>query len=211
MISVQNITSEIFNSNVYLITSSEHKEVFLIDCGGFDPIIDCLLENAVVSGIFLTHYHYDHIYFVKNWIERYPKVKFYGSQITFEGLSNSKRNLSFYHGDPISVSDLNYQILICEEKVELFNNISISTIETEGHCEGSLSFLLDKFAFTGDALIPNIPIVTKLRTGNKDKARASVRKIKSILKDDFIVCPGHFEMYKYQDVDWQMYLSVSSK
>lgn len=206
MISVQNIKSEIFNSNVYLITSSEHYEVFLIDCGGFDPIIDCLPENAVVKGIFLTHYHYDHIYFVKNWIERYPKVKFYGSQITYEGLSNSKRNLSFYHGDPIAVSNVNYHTITDAVSMTLFDFISFTAFETEGHCEGSLSFVIDNYIFTGDAIIPNIPIVTKLRTGNKEKAKDSVRKIKSLLNDEFIICPGHLETFRYQDVKWNLYL-----
>ena len=207
MLKVQKIQSEIFNSNVYTITSSEHEEVFLIDCGGFAPVLDVLISNAIVSGIFLTHYHYDHIYFIKNWIDRFPNVKFYGSQITFEGLSNPKRNLSFYHEDPIEIFDVNYQVITDAISVKLFNYISITALITEGHCEGSLSFLLENYIFTGDALIPNIPIVSKLKTGNKDDAKASVRKIKSLLNDDFTICPGHLETFKYQEVKWNLYLN----
>ena len=206
MLTVQKIQSEIFNSNVYTITSSEHEEVFLIDCGGFEPVLDSLPPTAVVSGIFLTHYHYDHIYFIKDWIVRYPDVKFYGSQITLEGLSNPKRNLSFYHDDPIAVTDVNYQTITDAVSVTLFDYISFTAFETEGHCEGSLSFLIDNYIFTGDAIIPNIPIVTKLKTGNKEKAKDSVRKIKSLLNDEFIICPGHLETFKYQDVKWNLYL-----
>ncbi|WP_318643112.1 MBL fold metallo-hydrolase [Flavobacterium ardleyense] len=207
MLKVQKIQSEIFNSNVYTITSSEQEEVFLIDCGGFEPVIDSLPKTVIVSGIFLTHYHYDHIYFIKNWIDRYPNVKFYGSQITLEGLSNPKRNLSFYHEDPIEVFGVDYQVITDAVSVKLYDYTSITAFLSEGHCEGSLSFLLDNYIFTGDALIPNIPIVTKLKTGDKEKAKDSVRKIKSLVNDDFTICPGHLETFKYKEVKWNLYLN----
>lgn len=207
MISVQNIKSEIFNSNVYVITSSSNEEVFLVDCGGFEPVLNVLPKKAVVKGIFLTHYHYDHIYFIKNWIKKYPDVKFYGSGITLEGLSNPKRNLSFYHEEPIEILEVHYQVLSENEKIQLFRDSIIKVFETEGHCEGSLTFLIEKFVFTGDALIPNIPIVTKLKTGNKQRAEESVRKIRSITEENFIICPGHLKTYNYQDVDWNLYLN----
>jgi glyoxylase-like metal-dependent hydrolase (beta-lactamase superfamily II) len=205
LIEVQKIKSELFTSNVYAITSSENEEVFLIDCGGFESVITILQIDAVVKGIFLTHYHYDHIYFIKEWVERYPAIKFYGSQITLDGLSNPKRNLSFYHDDPVQVVDINYTILSENTKINLFKNSCLRILETEGHCEGSLTFLLDRFVFTGDALIPNIPIVTKLKSGNKEKAKASVQKIKTIAQENHIICPGHLEITKYLDVDWNLY------
>ena len=207
MLEVQNIKSEIFNSNVYALTSSESKEVFLIDCGAFQPVLDFLPKNAIVKGIFLTHYHYDHIYFIKKWIQKYPYIKFFGSKITLEGLSSPKRNLSFYHEVPIEIFEINYEVLVQNESLELFKNTFIKIFETDGHCEGSLTFLLDRFLFTGDALIPNIPIVTKLKTGNKEKAKESVRKIKSITKDNFIICPGHLKTYNCKDVNWNLYLN----
>lgn len=209
MIDVLKIRSEIFTSNTYLITSSQKEEVFLIDCGAFDEVIEHLSSNAILKGIFLTHYHYDHIYYIEKWIEMYPDVKVYGSLITKEGLGNPKRNLSFYHEDPIAyVVPLFIEIKEHSYISLIYENIKLQVIETEGHCEGSLSFKVDEFIFTGDALIPNIPTVTKLKTGSKEKAKESVHKIKKHSSDDSTICPGHLQMKKATEVDWKFYFNV---
>ena len=144
MFAVSKITNKTFTSNVYILPSSEKEEVFLIDCGSFKEVEDVLPLNCKVKGIFLTHYHYDHIYFVEKWVVKFPHVKIYGSSITKEGLSNPKRNLSFYHEDPIIYHSLNFNIINEHDTVPLFEkDVDLRVIETEGHCEGSLSFIAD--------------------------------------------------------------------
>lgn len=206
MIDVLKIRSEIFTSNTYLITSSQKEEVFLIDCGAFDEVIEHLPSNAILKGIFLTHYHYDHIYYIEKWIEMYPDVKVYGSLITKEGVENPKRNLSFYHEDPIKFEIINFKTIEEGSIVSLFKSkYELYAFETDGHCEGSLTFLLGNYIFTGDALIPNIPVVTKLKTGDKLKAKISIDKIRSLAEDKCLICPGHLEILNYNDVNWNLY------
>lgn len=209
MIRVQQIKSELFTSHVYLITFSQIEEVFLIDCGAFEGVIEQLPKNAILKGIFLTHYHYDHIYFIEKWIEKYPDVIVYGSLITKEGIENPKRNLSFYHEAPIAYVVPLFNEIKEHSMVSLFyENINLHVIETEGHCEGSLSFQVDEFIFTGDTLIPNIPTVTKLKTGSKEKTKESIHKIKKLSSNHSIICPGHLQMKKATEVDWKFYLNV---
>ena len=209
MLRVQQIKSELFTSHVYLITSSNSEEVFLIDCGTFENVFPYLTSTSNLAGIFLTHYHYDHIYFIEKWVAKFPKVKIYGSSITKEGLSNPKRNLSFYHEDPITHYPLNFNIINEHDSVRLFEkNVELSVIETEGHCEGSLSFILENYIFTGDALIPNIPVVTKLKTGSKEKSKNSIVKIMKNTRVDTIICPGHLEMIEAIEVNWNIYIDA---
>ncbi len=209
MLSVQQIKSELFTSHVYLITSSKSEEVFLIDCGTFDNVFPFFNPALNLTGIFLTHYHYDHIYFIEQWVAKFPKVKIYGSSITKEGLSDPKRNLSFYHEDPIQFHPLDFDVVKENDVISLFeNDCQLRVIETEGHCEGSLTFVLDRYIFTGDAMIPNIPVVTKLKTGSKEKSKTSLFKIKKNTTDDMIVCPGHLEMIKSNEVNWERYLDA---
>lgn len=209
MIRVQQIKSELFTSHVYLITSSNSEEVFLIDCGTFENVFPYLTTTSNLAGIFLTHYHYDHIYFIEKWVAKFPNVKIYGSSITKEGLSNPKRNLSFYHEDPIIYHSLNFNIINEHDTVPLFEkDIDLRVIETEGHCEGSVSFIVENYIFTGDALIPNIPVVTKLKTGSKEESKKSLVKIKRNTKPDTIVCPGHLEMIEVNEVNWNLYLDA---
>lgn len=209
MLKVKKITNNNFTSNVYLITSSLKEEVFLIDCGAFENVIDILPSNAIVKGVFLTHYHYDHICFIEKWVEKFPEVTIFGSLITQEGLKDPKRNLSFYHENPILYNPSSFNIIQENDIISLFeNDFQLRVIETEGHCEGSLTFVIDDFIFTGDALIPNIPVVTKLKTGSKEKSKSSVEKINKNTMKDTIICPGHLEMIKSNEVNWGLYLDA---
>jgi glyoxylase-like metal-dependent hydrolase (beta-lactamase superfamily II) len=202
---ITKICSEEFTSNVYLISSSNTDAVYLIDCGAYNDVLKHIKSNQYLKAIFITHYHYDHIYFIKEWRLRFPEVKVFGSNQTFNGLGNSKLNLSFYHEDPIEVNISDFGILKNDEGVQLFEDLQIEAIETEGHCEGSLTYILRNNFFTGDALIPNIPIVTKLRTGNKDLAKESAKKIKTLATNDSVIYPGHLEPINYQDIYWDIY------
>ena len=80
-------------------------------------------------------------------------------------------------------------------------------LETPGHNEGCLTFQLANYFFTGDALIPNIPIVTKLKSGNKQKAKESALKIKMATDENSIICPGHLNMIKSTEIDWKVYIN----
>jgi len=205
LIEVKQIKSEQFTSNVYLLTSSLSEEVFLIDCGVFSPVLDYINSGHRVHGVFLTHYHYDHIYYLKQWMDKFPDLVVYGSEITLTGLGDAKRNLSLYHDDPIELINFNAERLDEASKIELFDGMFITAFVTEGHCEGSLTFQFGDHVFTGDALIPNIPTVTKLKTGSKIMAKASVAKIKSLTSEHSIICPGHLEMISATAVEWESY------
>jgi len=202
---VTQIQSEQFTSHVYVLTSSISEEVFLIDCGGFRPVLDFLGAEAKVKGIFLTHYHYDHIYFVKQWIEIFPNATVYGSESTMNCLRNPKVNLSFYHEDHVQVELKASQFLYEGSVTEIFEGIFIKSLSTEGHCEGSLTYIFENYVFTGDALIPNIPTVTKLKTGSKELSKSSIKKIKDSISVNSIICPGHHEMISAKLVRWDLY------
>lgn len=209
MFLVKKITNETFTSNVYILTSSQKEGVVLVDCGSYKEVIDVLPINFTVTAIFLTHYHYDHIYFIEKWVAKFPNVKIYGSSITKDGLSDPKRNLSFYHEDPIFYHPLDFKIVKEHDIIPLFeNDCQLRVIETEGHCEGGLTFVVDCYIFTGDALIPNIPVVTKLKTGSKEESKKSLVKIKRNTTANTIICPGHLEMIKSNEVNWELYLDA---
>lgn len=207
MLNVTKINSEIFTSNVYLISSSDSLDCWLIDSGAFLPVVNNLRIGARLKAVFLTHYHYDHIYFLEQWINLFPNVIVFGSEITKLGLLSAKRNLSLYHENPIEINILNFKTLAESQTVSLFENYNILAKETDGHCEGSLTFKVDDYVFTGDSLIPNIPVVTKLKTGNKERAKQSVCKIKSITSASTIICPGHLDMIHTHEVEWGLYLN----
>ena len=61
MIDVHTIINSILNSCTYILFN-DSEDVYLIDCGETEPILNYLRNNKkVIKGIFLSHCHYDHI------------------------------------------------------------------------------------------------------------------------------------------------------
>lgn len=206
MIEVKQFRSAIFTSNTYTVGfPGKNKEVYLVDCGEFQNVLDSFEESFSLKGIFITHYHYDHIYFLEQWLKKFPDVVVYGSEITKLGIASPKQNLSFYHNDPISVTIPNYKIFSDEAEISIGDGLKIKALSTEGHCEGCTTFIFQKYIFTGDSLIPNIPVVTKLKTGNKVQAGLSVAKIKSFCEPESQICPGHLDIIESSNVNWENY------
>jgi len=206
MITIDRFEHLVFTSNTYLIRHQLFNEnVYLIDIGNSQEVLDALMPNQKVKGIFLTHAHFDHICGINNIIDRFPECIVYCSKHAYKGLLSEKLNLSFYHLAPIVFEGECLNLLKDGMSVELFTNCYIKAIETAGHNKGSLSFIIKEGIFTGDALIPGIPVVTKLKSGNKEDAKKSIQLIYELLGPEQIIFPGHGPIFKNSEVDWNFY------
>lgn len=191
---VRQFTHPKLTSTTYEITAAKSKEVWLVDLGSFDQVLHGLSEGYSVAGVLLTHYHYDHIYFINQLIEVFPACKIYASAHTIEGLYDSKMNLSFYHEDPIIYGGEKPEVLKDGDEMLLFKDITAKVIATPGHNPGCMTYKIGNYLFTGDSYIPNLDVVTKLKYGNKRESRESLRKIEALLDTETIICPGHGPM-----------------
>ena len=195
-------------SNTYLIENEKSEEnCYLIDAGNGIEAMRALQPNQNIDAIFLTHAHYDHIAHIGDVIEKFPSCKIYCSEYTRIALADHKLNLSFYHGTPVTFTGEQINIVKENDIIPLFNQDKMVILETPGHNEGCLTFQLANYFFTGDALIPNIPIVTKLKSGNKQQAKESALKIKMATDENSIICPGHLNMIKSTEIDWKVYIN----
>ena len=195
-------------SNTYLIENEKSEEnCYLIDAGNCIDAINSLQPNQKIEAVFLTHAHYDHIAHIGDVIEKFPNCKIYCSEYTRIALADHKLNLSFYHGTPVTFTGEQINIVKENDIIPLFNQDKMVILETPGHNEGCLTFQLGNYFFTGDALIPNIPIVTKLKSGNKQQAKESALKIKMATDENSIICPGHLNMIKSTEIDWKVYIN----
>ena len=196
------------NSNTYLLQSEfDVMKCYLIDAGNCIDAINSLQPNQKIEAVFLTHAHYDHIAHIGDVIEKFPNCKIYCSEYTRVALSDHKLNLSFYHGAPVSFMGEQINIVKENDIIPLFNQEKMVILETPGHNEGCLTFQLGNYFFTGDALIPNIPIVTKLKSGNKQQAKESALKIKMATDENSIICPGHLNIIKSTEINWNIYIN----
>jgi len=188
---VQQIVHLAFTSNTYLISNKTDGDVFLVDIGNFKGVMELISDIQTVKGVFITHYHYDHIFGINDLIKRFPNCGIYASSHTIEGLYSDKMNLSFYHECPIVFQGKNPVTIKENDKINLFEGACLEVIETPGHNFGCLTFKVNNYLFTGDSFIPNIEVITKLKGGDKVANKLSLQKIRNKIVSGTCVCPGH--------------------
>jgi len=194
---VKQIVNSVFTSNTYIISDDNSGWIWLIDAGDIEGLLNSLTKETCVKSVFITHPHFDHIYGLNKLIDTFPECIVYSSEDGKKGLFSDKLNLSYYHNDPITFLGSNIQILTEGNKIELFENFNLEALETPGHNWGCLTYKIGNYLFTGDSYIPNVPVVTKLKGGDRETSKKSLQKIKDNISENTIICPGHGPMSKF--------------
>lgn len=188
---VERLENELLKSNTYLIKHENSNSCYVVDPGDYNQIKSCAV-GLKVSGVFLTHSHIDHIYGLDDLYNDYVRdaPRLYLSDLCLIGLQNPKVNGSYYMSQPYMHVPRNYEIVAEGTVISLFQDeCQLKVIETPGHTEDSLTFILDKYLFTGDSYIPGEKVHTRSKSSNKLDAKSSLDKIKAM--ENVIICPGH--------------------
>ena len=179
-----------FGSNCYLLESEG-------DFAVIDPSIkyeEALRLHPEISGrlklVLLTHCHFDHILYIKEWVDAGGKV--YIGRQDGKGLSDPNINcyqgfmgtLDGYFGDytPISEGD---SITLGDE--------TIKVIDAPGHTAGGVIYETDIGLFVGDTVFAGGGYGrTDLPGGDIDTLERTLVKLFS-REDDAVIYPGHGE------------------
>jgi len=200
---VVKFTNKVLSSNSYIIHSDSEKHVWVLDPGDTEQILAWInTQKKTVKGILLTHSHFDHIYGVNNICETFPELIIYSSEFAREGLKSPKANYSYYMEMPYTV-ELDKIINISDgfEIDLLFKNIIARVLYTPGHNIDCVSYRIENYIFTGDALIPGIKVHIRPKQGSKKEANNSIKKILSVSNADTLICPGHGETNKLSTIN----------
>ncbi|TWV15121.1 MBL fold metallo-hydrolase [Bacteroidaceae bacterium HV4-6-C5C] len=202
---VTKIKNTYFNSNTYILSISDSQEIWLVDCGDIKPIYDWMEKNGKtnVTGVLLTHSHFDHIYGLNNLSEKFLNINVYvANKEGKDALYDIKQNGSKYAEIPFVLADnINvYLLQNVDEDIILWKDIKGSCHFMKGHSQDSVCFEFANYLFTGDSFIPNIRTVSKLKGGNKEEAKQTVLNIKKTFSGDTVICPGHEEMCYLKEV-----------
>jgi hydroxyacylglutathione hydrolase len=127
--------SEMKNNNYLVVDPASHQAVVIDPAWEMDKIEQSLIATrATLSGVLLTHSHFDHIHLAKQVAE------FYNCPIWM-----SKRE--------IAVSGFDARQLIgIDETPWSVGNMQIQPILTPGHTPGCVCYLIGDNLFTGDVL-----------------------------------------------------------
>ena len=172
-------------TNCYIVT--ENGTAVVIDPADECERIVSALEGDELSGILLTHGHFDHTGAVNELKKRY------GCEIIIsaedeEMLSDNKKNAAFLIGafpSPITADKL-----VKDGDIIEIGSLSFEVISTPGHTKGSVTYKIDDSLFTGDTLFKGTVGRCDLYGGNSARLIESLEKL-ATLDDSFKVYPGH--------------------
>lgn len=184
------------SSNLYLLFME--SSYFVVDpCVSPDTVIsdsECAgsMKTRKFEGILITHGHFDHIFFVKEWHDRYPEVPIYLHPDDNEALSDPDVNVSSDFGESMIFDVPVADVMKLDGKMT--DDTVLRVIPVPGHSKGGVLYLFDHdedhVMFSGDVLFAGSMGRTDLYGGDDEQMRQSLRLI-SRIEPDHIVFPGH--------------------
>lgn len=199
---------EPIDSRMYCIV--RNRRALVIDAVVSDKAIEFLKGNNLKDiTILLTHEHIDHICGV-NELRKITDCKVVCSSKCAEAICNNRKNGAVYFEGMYALRDINEleQIknlklsdyvcfadeIFVGETTFLWEEFVVRCIELPGHSMGGIGIIInDKYVFSGDNLIPNVPTITRLPGGSKKSYEEITKAFYDNLPYGSVIYPGHGE------------------
>lgn len=147
----------------YIWVLQQQNQAWVIDPGEAQPVMDFLKQHQLIlKGILITHRHGDHVNGVSKLIEAYSNT--HNRPQVF---GPKKANLAFID-HPLQEGD----------RVELFENITLSVLNTPGHTQDHIAFYNNQHLFCGDTLFTGG--CGKLLGGTSEQYADSIIKLRNL-------------------------------
>jgi glyoxylase-like metal-dependent hydrolase (beta-lactamase superfamily II) len=204
MLEVARFINSRFNSNTFILSLPKYDDVWVVDPGDTEPLFEWMRNHQknCITGILLTHAHFDHIYGMNEIVSRYPScIVYIANEYGLDALHNPKKNGSKYTEEgPIEIVE-HAKVEYYRDTMQLWDGVTMRTINTPGHSDDSQCLLVDGMLFTGDALIKDVRTVTKLKGGSVEKLDESMKIIASLKGNSLRVMPGHGDEFELDEYD----------
>ncbi|MBQ7154724.1 MAG: MBL fold metallo-hydrolase [Synergistaceae bacterium] len=181
-------------TNGYLFCDDETREAFFVDPGGdTQEVRDYLAANSLkLTMILLTHGHIDHIAGIHELVPFVGDNVYIGERDAFM-LKHPSGQLQALLG--VHCEGLEKFQTVSEGRVIDFPGCKIKVMETPGHTEGSVCYLVTdrenhSVLLSGDTLFAQSVGRTDLEGGDDLKLEVSLRRLDK-LADSLHVLPGH--------------------
>ncbi len=131
-------------------------------------------HQAILSDIFLTHSHVDHINGLQELLAIHPATVHIAAEEASFWANTPHEAILHKDGDQLVIGDT-----------------SVKWLVTPGHTPGSSCFMLDKTLITGDTLFIFGCGRCDLRGGDPVQMYQTLQALKAVIPDDTLVYTGH--------------------
>ncbi len=150
--------------------------------------------NRYPDYIFITHAHFDHVFYLKEWLDISDKIFITSKQ--FEVLSNPNYSLVGFFKENIEIfaNKNNFNIYDLGKPYKIEDIIEgVKVFSTPGHSFDSVCFKIDNYLVVGDTVFPDSIGRTDLPTSNEDLMFETLKFLKSFFKQNpnLIILSGH--------------------
>ena len=181
-------------TNGYLFWDDETREAFFVDPGGkMKAVTNFIAQNNLkLKMILLTHGHIDHIAGIHELVQFVGDNIFIGKKDSYM-LKHPSTDLQELLG--VRCKGLENFKEVEEGRIIDFPGYEIKVLETPGHTEGSVCYLITdyeghKVLISGDTLFAQSVGRTDLEGGDSLKLEMSLRRLAEF-NDGLHVLPGH--------------------
>jgi len=183
------------HTNSYLMEKTPENLAWVVDPAEGGPILKMLQHHGLIlSGILLTHGHFDHILGVNELLHRFPDCTLYihpaDQPCLFDATMNGSNNFftPYTLSSAIQTEAYPQELILGGEVFEI--------IETPGHTPGSVTIQNEEMMFTGDFLFKDTIGRTDFQRSSPLDMQTSLKKMIFRMKNkttDTIIYPGHYE------------------
>ncbi len=189
---IKSYPNGVFGATTYLVYDKESKEGVLIDCTcAVDEILNFIKQqNINLKYILITHGHFDHVYCLAEFKEKFPQIQVLMHKDDMPLLNQVANQCSMTGVEEIKVPCID--ALINDDTKNLkIGNSEIKVIHTKGHSKGGVCYLIGDNLFSGDTLFKASIGRCDLFGGDIKEIEQSIKEKLFKLDDNITVYPGH--------------------
>ena len=194
---IKNFIEPPIDNNNYLLIDEESKEAALVDCSSVDDRIweELKNNNATLKYVLLTHGHFDHIAGIRPDMgisANHSTPQIVMNEKDLGWLKNANKYLPMFGMPEITIPTID--IFVKDGDILKLGNTEIKVIETPGHTQGGVCYLVNDNLFSGDTIFRESVGRCDLEGGNFNQIVESIENKVFTLPEDILIYPGHGKM-----------------